>query len=208
VRHWSDTEQSPERTLRLQGTTLIAGVDEAGRGPLAGPVVAAAVIMPPGRFLEGVDDSKRLPPAAREDLCRRILAEALAAGVGIVDHAAIDEMNILNATLLAMNRAVGALGVRPEHLLVDGNRYRDLGAGPLPFTTVIGGDARCYSIAAASIVAKVRRDAIMCEMDGLYPGYGFSRHKGYPTGAHRDAITRLGLSPIHRRSFACRRAGT
>jgi len=204
MRAWSGEDASPEGLLRLQGTDLIAGIDEAGRGPLAGPVVAAAVIMPPGRFLVGVDDSKRLGSAARESLCRRILAEAVSVGVGIVDHLVIDEINILNAAILAMNRAVASLEVRPHHLLVDGNRYRDVAALSIPFTTVVGGDALCYSIAAASIVAKVRRDAIMCAMDRQYPGYGFSQHKGYATGAHREAIGRLGLSPIHRRSFTCR----
>jgi ribonuclease HII len=148
-----------------------------------------------------VDDSKRLSPASREEVCRLILDEAVAVGIGIVEHDVIDQINILNAAILAMNRAVSSLGVRPDHLLVDGNRYRSMDAPPLPFTTVIGGDARCYSIAAASIVAKVRRDAIMREMDLRFPGYGFARHKGYPTGSHRAAIGRLGLSPIHRRTF-------
>jgi ribonuclease HII len=205
-RVWTNEDDTPERVLQRLGTRLIAGVDEAGRGPLAGPVVAAAVIMPPERFIAGVDDSKRLSPASREDLCRLILDEAVAVGIGIVEHDVIDQINILNAAILAMNRAVSALGVRPDHLLVDGNRYRSVDAPPLPFTTVIGGDARCYSIAAASIVAKVRRDAIMREMDLRFPGYGFARHKGYPTGFHRAAIGRLGLSPIHRRSFTCKTA--
>jgi ribonuclease HII len=203
-RVWTNEEETPERVLQRLGTGLIAGVDEAGRGPLAGPVVAAAVIMPPGRFIAGVDDSKRLSPASREEVCRLILDEALAVGVGIVEHDVIDRINILNAAILAMNRAVSALAVRPDHLLVDGDRYRIMETPPLPFTTVIGGDARCYSIAAASIVAKVRRDAIMCEMDVRFPGYGFARHKGYPTGSHRAAIGRLGPSPIHRRTFTCK----
>jgi ribonuclease HII len=203
-RVWTIEDDTPERVLQRLGTGLIAGVDEAGRGPLAGPVVAAAVIMPPERFIAGVDDSKRLSPASREEVCRLILDGAVAVGIGIVEHDVIDQINILNAAILAMNRAVSALGVRPDHLLVDGNRYRSMEAPVLPFTTVIGGDARCYSIAAASIVAKVRRDAIMREMDLRFPGYGFARHKGYPTGSHRTAIGRLGLSPIHRRSFTCK----
>jgi ribonuclease HII len=203
-RVWTSEDDTPERALQRLGTRWIAGVDEAGRGPLAGPVVAAAVIMPPERFIAGVDDSKRLSAASREEVCRLILDEAVAVGIGIVEHDVIDQINILNAAILAMNRAVTALGVRPGHLLVDGNRYRSMDATPLPFPTVIGGDARCYSIAAASIVAKVRRDAIMREMDLRFPGYGFARHKGYPTNSHRSAIGRLGLSPIHRRTFTCK----
>ena len=183
----------------------VAGIDEAGRGPLAGPVVAAAVIFAPGTHIDGVDDSKKLTTSSREVLFDLIMSRARAVGVGSVDSTVIDEINILNATFLAMDRAVGALRVRPGHLIVDGNLFRP---GPatqaIPFTTVVGGDGLCFSIAAASIIAKVTRDRMMERLDGEYPGYGFARHKGYGTSAHREAILRLGLCPVHRRSFHTR----
>jgi ribonuclease HII len=192
---------SLEQTLRL-GVLHVAGIDEAGRGPLAGPVVAAAVVFPPDVHIEGVDDSKKLSPGARGDLFDEIMRRALSVGVGSVDNTVIDDINILNASFLAMDRAVGSLGVRPGHLIVDGNLFRP---GPattgIPYTTVIGGDGECFSIAAASIIAKVTRDRMMTEFDRLYPGYGFARHKGYGTADHRSAICRLGVCPIHRRSF-------
>jgi len=203
-----------ETRLWAEGVRHVAGIDEAGRGPLAGPVVAAAVIASPEFFLPEVDDSKRLSPAQREHLYHAILAGALAAGVGIVDNDVIDCYNILNATYLAMHRAVENLSVVPDHLLIDGNRF-DPGFAPLlegravdqreriPFTTIVKGDSRSFLIAAASIVAKVTRDRLMTELDARYPGYGFARHKGYGTEAHREAIVRMGLCPIHRRSFHC-----
>jgi ribonuclease HII len=191
-----------ERALWASGVSRIAGVDEAGRGPLAGPVVAAAVIAGKGFFLPEVDDSKRLRPALRERLYARILESAEAVGVGSAGEEEIDRVNILNATFLAMQRAVAGLRLRPDHLLIDGNRFRDLGAHGIPYTTVIGGDGRCFSIAAASIVAKVTRDRIMLQLDRDYPGYGFARHKGYPTRDHCRAIHELGYSPVHRRSFS------
>jgi ribonuclease HII len=187
-----------EEMLWRQGIERVAGIDEAGRGPLAGPVVAAAVVFPIGSFVEGVDDSKKLSPARREELFRRICDEALSVGIGIVDHDAIDTMNILQATYEAMHRAVARLTVCPDHLLVDGNRFAGRG---IPFTTIVGGDGFCHAIAAASIVAKVTRDRVMVEQDALYPEYGFARHKGYGTVQHRAAIARHGLCPIHRRSF-------
>jgi len=190
-----------EEELRAGGAS-VAGIDEAGRGPLAGPVVAAAVIFPTGTFIPGVDDSKKLTPAARERLIDIVSSGALALGIGIVENDLIDEINILNASFLAMDRAVASLGMRPGHLIVDGNLFR---AGPatrgIPVTTVVGGDAACFSVAAASIVAKVTRDRLMVEHDGRYPGYGFARNKGYGTAEHRAAILRLGLTPIHRRTF-------
>jgi ribonuclease HII len=187
-----------ERELWRRGVRIVAGIDEAGRGPLAGPVVAAAVIVPEGFFLEEVDDSKCLPAARREALFDLIMSGAGGVGVGVVDHEVIDRINILNATFLAMNTAVRNLPLRPEHLLVDGNRF----AGTtLPFSTIVDGDALSFSIGAASIVAKVTRDRMMADFDRLYPGYGFAEHKGYGTPAHRDAISRLGPCPIHRRSF-------
>ena len=187
-----------ESTLWRRGLRSVAGIDEAGRGPLAGPVVAAAVIFPPGCFHPGVDDSKKLSPAKREEMEAVIRENALGVGVGIVDHATIDRLNILNATFQAMHEAVRALPDEPEFLLVDGNRFR---GGTIPFAAIVDGDARSLCIAAASIIAKVTRDRIMREYDQEFPGYGFARHKGYGTPQHRDAIARLGLCSIHRRSY-------
>ncbi|HZV11744.1 MAG TPA: ribonuclease HII, partial [Candidatus Kapabacteria bacterium] len=166
--------QHREQELWEQGFTYIAGIDEAGRGPLAGPVVAAAVIFPPETSIQGINDSKKLSPEQRELLFPKIYAEALAVGIGIVDAGIIDDINILNATFRAMSQAVDSLGVSPHHLLVDGNRFY---RSPIPYTTIIAGDAICYSIAAASVVAKVTRDRMMHEFDEQYPGYGFARHK-------------------------------
>jgi len=187
-----------ERTLWGRGLQLVAGVDEAGRGPLAGPVVAAAVIAGNDFFLPEVDDSKKLSAAQRERLYDAILKGALGVGVGCVDHETIDRVNILNATFEAMHLAVDSLPVAPEFLLIDGNRYR---GGEIPFRTIVDGDELCFSIAAASIIAKVTRDRLMLDYDREFPGYGFARHKGYGTREHREAIARLGASPIHRRSF-------
>jgi ribonuclease HII len=187
-----------EEVLWKSGVAHVAGVDEAGRGPLAGPVVAAAVIFPPGLRIPGVNDSKKLSPARREELFGIIHAEVLAVGVGIVGHVEIDTINILQATYKAMHIALASLAVVPDHILVDGNRFSGTG---VPFTAIVDGDACCHAIAAASIIAKVTRDRLMLEFDQLYPGYGFARHRGYGTAAHREAIVRLGPCPIHRRTF-------
>lgn len=187
-----------EAELRARGVGPVAGIDEAGRGPLAGPVVAAAVILPPDVTLPGVDDSKKLSPANREELFALISSTATAVGIGMAGHDEIDAVNILQATFRAMHRAVAALHPSPAHLLIDGNRFA---ADGIPFTTIVGGDARCLSIAAASIIAKVTRDRIMCAYDATFPGYGFAQHKGYGTLRHRNAIRDLGPCPIHRRSF-------
>lgn len=187
-----------ERRLWAEGVRLIAGVDEAGVGPLAGPVVAAAVVFPPGAGICGVNDSKRVAPSRRVELAARIRAEALAHAVAVADPGEIDRVNIYRATLLAMQRAVLALGVRPDRVLVDARRIPGI---DLPQEAIVRGDATCHAIAAASILAKVARDEIMAEFEALYPGYGFASHKGYPTEAHRDAIRRLGPCAIHRRSF-------
>jgi len=188
-----------ERALWERGVAHIAGVDEAGRGPLAGPVCAAAVILPVGCELAGVRDSKRLSPTRREELEPVIRSVAIAVGVGLVDVDVIDRINIYQASLKAMRLALADLAVEPEHVLVDG----EVGPrSPFPETPIIGGDDSCLSIAAASIIAKVTRDRIMVEMDGRYPGYGFARHKGYGTPQHLAALGRLGPCPIHRRSFA------
>ena len=187
-----------ERMLWRQGVLRVAGVDEAGRGPLAGPVVAAAVVFPPELIIPGVDDSKVLTPVQREELYPLILERALAVGIGSADHEEIDQVNILQSTYRAMHRAVAALGMPPQHLLIDGNRFDGL---HVPFTVLVDGDARSFAIASASIVAKVTRDRIMVMYDSLYPAYGFARHKGYGTAYHREALRRLGPCPIHRRSF-------
>jgi len=177
---------------------LAAGVDEAGRGPLAGPVVAAAVILPAG-CIDGLDDSKKLSPERREALAGLIRERALAWGLGRAEPEEIDRLNILQASLLAMRRAVASLRPAPALLLVDGNRDPRCG---IPARTVVGGDGRLAPIAAASILAKVHRDREMAALDARYPGYGFARHKGYPTAAHLQALAALGASPVHRRSFA------
>jgi len=188
-----------ERSLWRTGITKIAGVDEVGVGPLAGPVLAAAVILPEGVMLRGVDDSKKVTTALREELAEKIHAAALGVGIGIVEAEEIDRLNIYRAALEAMRRAVMALPVTPEHVLVDARRIPQLS---VPQTALINGDARSYCIAAASIVAKVARDRIMCELDQRYPEYGFRDHMGYGTAQHLAAIDRHGPSPVHRRSFA------
>jgi len=177
---------------------LIAGVDEVGRGPLAGPVVAAAVILDETRPIEGLADSKTLSAYRREELSVLIRERALCWALGRAEVEEIDRLNILQASLLAMQRAVMALTLQPQLVLVDGNQAPSLA---YPVTTVIRGDATVPSISAASILAKVARDAEMCDLDRRYPGYGFSVHKGYPTRAHLDALRKQGASPIHRRSF-------
>jgi ribonuclease HII len=184
----------------------VAGVDEAGRGPLAGPVVAAAVILDPLRTPRGIRDSKLLSAAQRERLAVLIRAQAVAFGIGWAEPAEIDAVNILQATFLAMRRAVLALAVRPGHLLVDGNRLprlEGLGEG-LTAQAIVRGDASEASIGAASILAKCERDAYMLRMHDLYPQYDFARHKGYPTPAHRRLLEKWGPCPLHRRSFASR----
>jgi ribonuclease HII len=183
--------------------SLIAGVDEVGRGPLAGPVVTAAVILDPGRPIEGLADSKTLAAGRRERLADLIRERALAWSLGRAEALEIDQMNILQASLLAMARAVSALPVAPDEVLVDGNRCPEL---PCPARAIVKGDATVAVISAASILAKVARDAEMRELDRRYPGYGFARHMGYPTAEHVAALRRLGASPVHRRSFAPVRA--
>ena len=177
----------------------VAGVDEVGRGPLAGPVVAAAVILDPRRPIDGLRDSKRLTPARREALAGLIRERALAWALGRAEVEEIDRLNILQATLLAMVRAVAGLAVPPALVLVDGNRCPDL---PMPCRALVKGDDRVAAIAAAAILAKVTRDAEMAELDTRHPGYGLAAHKGYPTREHLAALERLGPSPVHRRSFA------
>lgn len=178
---------------------LVAGVDEAGRGPLAGPVVAAAVILDPSRPIVGLADSKKLSPARREWLADEIRAKSLAWALGWAEVAEIDRVNILQASLLAMQRAVAALGVAPEQALVDGNRCPRLAC---PCRAIVKGDATVPVIGAASILAKVARDAELRQLHERYPDYGFAQHKGYPTAAHLDALRRLGPCPEHRRSYA------
>jgi len=191
-----------ERSLRDRGVRHAAGVDEAGRGALAGPVIAAAVILPDGAMIIGLDDSKRLSPARRDALYDEITDRATAIGVGRSDAVVIDTVNIRRANLLAMKEAVEALSPAPGHLLIDGIDEIDWQG---PQTTVVGGDARSLSIAAASIIAKVTRDRIMIGCDPEFPEYGFARHKGYGTAAHLAALGIHGPSTVHRRSFLRKR---
>ncbi|MGE5561303.1 MAG: ribonuclease HII [Chloroflexota bacterium] len=187
-----------ERQARAAGYSLIAGVDEAGRGPLAGPVVAGAVILPPDFVLSGLNDSKQVRPRMREELYERITSAAVAWGVGEADVEFIERENILQATYEAMRRALAAIGVRPDFLLLDAV---SLPGVTTPQQPIIRGDALSASIAAASIIAKVTRDRLMVEYDEQFPGYGFARHKGYGTDEHWAALRRLGPCPLHRRSF-------
>lgn len=187
-----------ERGLWAMGLTRVAGVDEVGVGPLAGPVVAAAVIVPIDVNLRGVDDSKKLTAALREELAAKIAACALGIGVGIVEVDDIDRLNIYRAALEAMRRAVIALAAAPEHVVVDARRIPGIS---MPQTPLIGGDSRSYSVAAASIVAKVTRDRIMAEADREFPVYGFGRHKGYATEEHRSALAQHGPCALHRLRF-------
>lgn len=190
---------SLESALWRRGLPYIAGVDEAGRGCLAGPVVAAAVVLAPDAQIDGLDDSKKLTPAARDTLFEAITADALAVGVGSGTPAEIDESNILHASLEAMRRAVQNLALTPDYLLIDGNRA--IADAAWPQETVVKGDARSLSIAAASIVAKVTRDRLMVRLHDDYPEYGWAGHKGYPTASHYAALRTYGPSPHHRRSF-------
>lgn len=188
-----------EQELWDQGVELVGGVDEVGMAPLAGPVIAAAVILPRGTRLQGVNDSKQLSREEREELEPRIRACAVAVGIGRAEVHEIDSINIYHAGLLALRRAVLALLPAPQHLLVDARKLKDL---PCPQQAIIKGDAKSITIGAASIVAKVHRDALMAELDREHPGYGFAEHKGYPTPVHLAALESLGACPIHRRSFA------
>lgn len=181
-----------------QSVRWVAGVDEAGRGPLAGPVIAAAVILGPGD-IPGLGDSKQKSERQRERLFVLIMRDALAVGVGRADVEEVDRLNILQATLLAMQRAILALAIAPHEALIDGLHCPFL---PCPATAIVGGDASVAAISAASIIAKVSRDRLMVELDKDYPQYEFARHKGYPTAAHVAALNRWGASPMHRRSFA------
>ncbi len=188
-----------EEEARAGGFRIIAGIDEAGRGPLAGPVAAAAVIFGDAQPVRGIRDSKKLSSSRREALAEEIKEHALGYAVCFVEPSVIDEINILQASLLAMTRAVGSLRVNPDYLLIDGTfPLRDV---TIPQKAVIRGDSLSYSIAAASILAKVARDAVMLEMDKCYPGYGFAAHKGYGTAEHLEALRRRGPCPIHRLSF-------
>ena len=187
-----------ENEVSRQGFTRIAGVDEAGRGPLAGPVVSAAVILPPDFEAPGIDDSKKLTPRKRDRLYDQILEGAAAVGVGIVDNRQIDNINILRAALLSMAQAAGELNPAPDFLLVDGTFTTPAN---MPQKAIPKGDSLSVSIAAASIIAKVTRDRLMADYHARYPEYGFDRHKGYPTKAHKEAIARCGVTPIHRLTF-------
>lgn len=187
-----------ESALWSSGTTRIAGVDEAGMSPLAGPVAAAAVVFPVGTRVTGIDDSKKLHAASREELATEIKAKALSWHVEFADVDEIDRINIYWAGILAMRRAVTGLAVAPEHILLDARRVKDL---DVPQQPIVRGDAKCLSIAAASILAKTARDAVMRDIDKKHPGYGFAQHKGYPVRTHYAALKKLGVCNAHRRSF-------
>lgn len=187
-----------ENSMKLAGYTSVCGIDEAGRGPLAGPVCAAAVILPESAQLPGLNDSKKLTPKKRDTLFDLIKSTALSYGIGWADEKEIDSLNILQATFLAMRRAVSQLDIKPTAALVDGNRDPKL---DLPTLCIIGGDGKSPSIAAASILAKVSRDRFMAELDSKYPQYEFAKHKGYPTKLHYEMILKHGVSPVHRMSF-------
>jgi len=187
-----------ERRLWRDGVEVVAGVDEAGVGPMAGPVVAAAVIFRPETFIRGVHDSKQLRREQREQLYPVIRDRAIAVGLGTADVSEIDRFNIYHATVLATMRAIESLSLIPQHVLVDGRRNPSL---KIPQTAIVGGDRKSFCIAAASIIAKVERDRMMRDLDSLYPGYGFAAHKGYCTASHIAAVGRLGPSPVHRTSF-------
>ena len=186
-----------EKECYARGMELIAGVDEVGRGPLAGPVVAAAVILPKGCKISGLNDSKKIPKSKHKEIYEAVLQNAVAIGIGIKDNQVIDQVNIYEATKLAMMEAIGQLEPQPQHLLIDAMKL-DL---PIPQTSIIKGDANSLSIAAASIVAKVTRDQMMEEFDREYPGYDFAQNAGYGTAKHLAGLDKLGVAPIHRRSF-------
>ena len=187
-----------EREAFAEGFAVVCGVDEAGRGPLAGPVCAAAVVLPRETVIEGLNDSKKLTDQKRRALYDVITERAVACGIAFASEQEIDEINILQATFLAMERAMQKLTVRPQLALIDGNRAKDFG---LPVRTIVHGDSLSASIAAASILAKVTRDRLMEELDGEYPQYGFAVHKGYGTKRHYEALREFGPCPIHRRTF-------
>ncbi len=188
-----------ENQLRSKGFEFICGIDEAGRGPLAGPVVVASVIMPADSIIEGVNDSKKVSEKKREKLYDLILEEAISYGVGIIGQDEIDDINILNATKKGLTMSLKELDKKPDLIIVDALTHIDtLG---IPYESIIKGDAKCYSISAASIIAKVTRDRIMREWDKVYPQYGFATHKGYGTAAHIKAIKEYGPCPLHRKTF-------
>ena len=187
-----------ENRLKDKGYKFVAGVDEAGRGPLAGPVYAAAVILPENAEIDGINDSKKLSPKKRDELYEKIIKIAIAYAVYSVDEKVIDEINILNATHKAMNGAVNSLKQQPDYVIIDGNSIKNMN---LPHETIVKGDAKSISIAAASILAKVSRDRYIIEMAEKYPQYGFEKHKGYGTKMHTEAILKYGICPIHRKTF-------
>lgn len=188
-----------EEELYEKGIKLIGGIDEAGRGPLAGPVVVACAVMPKDSMIEGVNDSKKISEKKRERLYDEIIENAISYEVGIIDQNTIDDINILNATKLGLTTAVKGLNVKPEIILVDA--LTNIDTCGIPYQSIVKGDAKCYSIACASIIAKVTRDRIMRQWDEIYPQYGFEKHKGYGTAAHMQAIREYGLCPLHRHSF-------
>ena len=188
-----------DEEIYINGAKYICGIDEAGRGPLAGPVVVASVILPRESMIEGVNDSKKISEKKRERVYEEIIKEAISYGVGIIDESKIDEINILQATKEGLTESIKELKIVPDIILVDA--LRGINTCNIPYKSIIKGDASSYSIAAASIIAKVTRDRLMLKYDEMYPEYGFAKHKGYGTANHISAIKQYGLCPIHRRSF-------
>lgn len=195
---YSEPTWEYEDVLLQRGYKSIAGIDEAGRGPLAGPVVAAAVILDREDEISGIKDSKKLSEKKRDFFYNEIMNSALSIGIGIVDELIIDSINIRNATHLAMKKAVENLSLKPDFLLIDAETLIDI---EIPQKAIIKGDSLCFSIAAASIIAKVKRDSLIAKYDNIYPGYGFSKHKGYGTKQHFENIRKYGILPIHRKTF-------
>lgn len=187
-----------EDEKKKQGYNLVAGVDEAGRGPLAGPVFAACVILPDDCYIEGINDSKKLSEKKREKLFEEIINKAISYSIKSVDEKIIDEINILNATHMAMNEAINSMDITPDFVLIDGNSIKNI---KIPYQTVVKGDAKSISIAAASILAKVSRDRYICDIANKYPQYFFEKHKGYGTKVHTDALKKYGPCEIHRKTF-------
>mgnify|MGYP005779887299 CR=1 FL=1 len=198
-KHLQEIKKIENHIYETEKIQYICGIDEAGRGPLAGPVVVAAVIMPKDSMIEGINDSKKVSEKKREKLYEQIIEAAISYEVAIIDQKEIDAVNILNATKEGLTKAVQGLKVKPQKILVDALQKIDTCG--VPYVSIVKGDAKCYSIAAASILAKVTRDRIMRQWDEVYPQYGFAKHKGYGTKAHIEAIQQYGLCPLHRLSF-------
>lgn len=199
IERLNELKRLENEIYKKENIKYICGIDEAGRGPLAGPVVVASVIMKPDSFIEGVNDSKKVSEKKREKLYEQIIDEAISYSVGIINQDEIDKINILNATKKGVTESIQGLEIKPDRILVDA--LNNIDTCGVPYISIVKGDAKCYVVAAASIIAKVTRDRIMRQWDEIYPQYGFIKHKGYGTAMHIEAIKEYGLCPLHRRSF-------